>query len=219
MGIKDLIAMFEASPSGIHVRRQSADRTTVSRLSVHSTASPAARPRSSQSQSRTVSTQVPRRKPAFSKPPQSLDESLLSLGSATITRSALRTWTSPSKVLQLDELQGEDIVEVVEETCRLKQQLVLLKGVERKMWWSESRRVRKLAKDTESDQQRREFGIRTGQWKDELRLKDREAEEARKALVELKESEFRENKQAKLKEKIDQQRRLQEDLRRAVGTT
>jgi len=110
-------------------------------------------------------------------------------------------------------------VEVVEETCRLKQQLVLLKGVERKMWWSESRRVRKLAKDTESDQQRREFGIRTGQWKDELRLKDREAEEARKALVELKESEFRENKQAKLKEKIDQQRRLQEDLRRAVGTT
>lgn len=211
--------MFEASPSEIHVRRQSADRTTASRLSIHSAASPAGRPRSSQSQSRTVSSQAPHRKPAFSKPPQSLDESLLSLGSETATRSALRTWTSPSKVLQLDELQGEDVVAVMEETCRLQQQLVLLKSVERKMWWSESRRVRKLAKDTESEQQRKEFGIRTGQWKDELRLKDREQEQARKALIQLKESEFRENKQAKLKAKSEQQRRLAEDLKRAVGTT
>lgn len=209
--------MIEASPGGRHVRRQSADPSNVSRLSAHSTASPSTRPRSSQSQSRTVSTQAPGRKPVFPKPPQSLDESLLSLGSDTVTRSALRTWTSPSKVLQLDELRGEDIVEVVEETCRLKQQLVLLRSAERKMWWSESRRVRRLAQETADEERRKEFGLRTGERAKALVLQYRDREKARKELVELQDSIFRDNKEAKLKEKKDQQARLAEDLQRAVS--
>ena len=60
--------------------------------------------------------------------------------------------------------------------------------------------------------------MRTGEWKEELVYKHREKEEVRKALVQLQESEFRDNKEAKLKLRKDQQTQLAEDLQRAVGT-
>lgn len=210
--------MLDGSPAGKLVRGQSAEPRSSSQLSVRPVASPATRPRSSQSQTRTVSTQQGRRKPVYPKAPQSLDESLMSLGSEAATRSALRTWTSPSKVLQLDgSLQTDDMVDIMEETHRLKQQLVLLHSAERKMWWSESRRVKKLAQASADEDRHREFTIRTKEWKEAMRLEQMQREETRKTLVELQETQFRDSKEAKRKEKMDGKRREMEELKKAVG--
>ena len=206
-------------PSSSQLRARSTEPINTSVLSVTSTATPGTKGGVKRSHSRTVSScsASKYRKPDFTGQQQSLDESLMSLNSPHTAKAALKEWKTPSKVIPLNaHLQGDDLVDVIEETNRLQHQLQLLKSSERTVWWSESRRVKRRMQTLEAKARDQELAQRAEDWKDAIQLKEMERQTAKSEQTRWLEARFKDEKEAKSRILREKQERDVEDLKRAA---